>query len=218
MTNTIFKKTLFISLVGHLTVFSIFSFSFGSIIPKSNYPRVYFWGQLLRNPQVEQPFIPSRGGLTENRIKQIRNFFLKQPDISVLDKAVKEQPLSARYYLKPPLSPALNTEKEIFVPQPKPPTFSFKRKEPTIIFHPLLPYSFALYFKDRQVAHVELMFKIASAGVRDSVVIKRRISSGNLEVDLLTMRYIGHYLFIQKAGFLPNSWQTVKIDLSAGND
>jgi len=45
-------------------------------------------------------------------------------------------------------------------------------------------------------------------------VIKRKISSGNLEVDLLTMRYIGHYLFIQQKRFTPNNWQTVKIDLS----
>ncbi|MCX5702982.1 MAG: hypothetical protein NT066_00560 [Candidatus Omnitrophica bacterium] len=207
-----------ISLLGHITVFSIFSFSFGRVIPKSNYPGVSFWGQVLHNFQVQQPLVPLREGLTENRIKQIRKFFLKQPDTSALDNIVKEQPLSARYYLKPPLNLSLNTEKEIFIPKPEASIFSFKRKEPTIIFHPLLPYSFTLYFKDRQVAHVELMFKIASSGLRDSIAIKRKISSGNLEVDLLTMRYIGHYLFIQKAGFAPNIYQAVKIDLSAGND
>lgn len=218
MTNTIFKKTIFISLVGHLTVFSIFSFSFGNIIPKSDYPRVSFWGQLLLNPQVRQPSVPVAGGKTYSRIKQIRNFFLKQPDAPLLDNLTKDSPLSSGYYLKPPLNLTLNTEKEIFVPKPKTPAFPFKRKEPAIIFHPLLPYSFILYFKDRQIAHVELVFKIASSGLRDSIVIKRRISSGNLEVDLLTMRYIGHYLFIQKNSFAPNSWQTAKIDLSAGND
>ena len=84
--------------------------------------------------------------------------------------------------------------------------------------HPLLPHDFALYFKDRQIAHVELEFNFVSSRQPAVAVIKRKISSGNLEVDLLSMRYIGHYLFIQQTKFAPNSWRTVKIDLSAKDD
>lgn len=91
-----------------------------------------------------------------------------------------------------------------------------KSKKPSIIFHPLLPFSFNIYFQDRQVAHVELMFKIISCGIRNSLLVKRKISSGNLDVDLLSMRYIGHYLFIKQNDFIPSEWQTVKIDLAAG--
>jgi hypothetical protein len=58
------------------------------------------------------------------------------------------------------------------------------------------------------------MFKVDSSGGRNSLEIKRKISSGNLEVDLLSMRYLSPYLFIQQNRFTPNNWQTVKIDLS----
>ncbi|MGE5197021.1 MAG: hypothetical protein ACM3IL_00745, partial [Deltaproteobacteria bacterium] len=75
-----------------------------------------------------------------------------------------------------------------------------------------------LYFKDRQAAHIELMFNVLPDGKSNSMDIKRKISSGNLEVDLLTMRYLSHYLFIQQAGFPANKWQTVKIELSPKND
>ncbi len=136
----------------------------------------------------------------------------------MLNKVSKEPFLSARYYLKPSIPLAFNTEKEVFKEKIAPLAFSLKRKEPQIIFHPLLPYSFTLYFKDRQVAHVELMFNLSSSGLHNSIEIKRKISSGNLEVDLLSKRYIGHYLFIQQARFTPNRWQSVKIDLSAKND
>jgi hypothetical protein len=212
MTNTIFKKTVFISILGHITIFSIFSFSFGNTIHKPDYAGVSFWGQFLRNSQVSQPIIiPRRDSL-------VRELSFRPPDTSLLDRVIKESPESSRYYFKPPLSLSFNPEKEIFTKAPKTLLFSSRRREPAIVFHPLLPYGFTLYFKDRQVAHVELMFKIASAGPRDSAAIKRKISSGNLEVDLLTMRYIGHYLFIQRPKAASDNWQTVKIDLSAAND
>jgi hypothetical protein len=93
-----------------------------------------------------------------------------------------------------------------------------KRKAPEIIFHPVLPYDFQLYFNDRQVAHVELKFKVDAKDNSNYIRIKRNISSGNLEVDLLTLRYIERYLFIERMRFKPESWQTVRIDLSEKND
>jgi hypothetical protein len=152
----------------------------------------------------------------------------------VLDKASRDSILPTSLYFpaeagsrpipnnnwreKPPLVLAFNPGKGAFI-KPVSTFLPVRKKEPEIIFHPLLPYSFTLYFKDRQIAHVELLFNIVSnKGLRNAAVIKRKISSGNLEVDLLIMRYIEHYLFIQQARFTPNTWQSVKIDLSAKSD
>jgi len=229
MTSSVFKKSIFISLLGHLTVFSIFSFSFGNSIPKAQYVCVSFWGQFLHNSQVTQPVVTS-AGLKANR-------FFSQPALGYYFPAKagsrpilsdwRENPTRNTTQInnnvivsngvKPPLTLTFNSEKEIFIKNSPDQLFSSRKSKPSIIVHPLLPYGFTLYFKDRQVAHVELMYKIVSFGLKNSIVIKRKISSGNLEVDLLVMRYIGHYLFIQP-GILANNWQTVKIDLSAKND
>lgn len=86
------------------------------------------------------------------------------------------------------------------------------------MFYPRLPHYFNLYFRHRQAAHIELMFNISASATASSIIIKRKISSGNLEVDLLSIRYIGNYLFIEQSRFPHNTWQTVKIDLSTKND
>ena len=205
------KKTMIVSIIGHITVFSIFGFSFGNRIPRIEYASVSFWGQFLGSCQVSQPTATSR-------INQIKEFFNRKPDTSALDTISRESIFLSRYYSKPPITLAFNSEKEAFIEKPEKLLFLPKRAQPSIIFHPLLPYGFTLYFKDRQVAHVELMFKITSEGERSSILLKRKISSGNLEVDLLVMRYIGRYLFIQRSNMPANNWQIVKIDLSAEND
>jgi len=203
------KKTIIVSIIGHITVFSIFGFSFGNRIPTVEYASVSFWGQFLHNSQVSQPITTGLG---------LRKFVSRY----YLNPVTNTMQISANTILshgeKPPFSLAFNREKEVFIEKSKPPLLSSRRQEPTIIFHPLLPYGFTLYFKDRQVAHVELMFKMLPAGTRNSILVKRKISSGNLEVDLLTLRYIGHYLFIHKTCPFPDNWQTIKIDLSAKND
>lgn len=86
--------------------------------------------------------------------------------------------------------------------------------EPAFTLHPLLPYRFDLYFKDRQQVHIELEFSVTRSDSRNFVSLRRKISSGNLEADLLSMRYIGHYLFIQQARFSAGVWQPVKIEFS----
>lgn len=214
MTSSFFKRTLILSLLGHITVFSVFSLSFGNRIPlKADSLLVFFWGQLLSNSQV----LPQIQFIGKKRLSN-KEFLTRISEAEAQDTIDKGLLYFSRNYLKPTLSTVLNKEKEILIRKSYLPQFSLQRKESTIIFHPLLPYNFALYFKDRQIAHVELMFNIVTRKERNSIIIKRRISSGNLEVDLLVMRYIGHYLFIQKTKFPPNTWQTVKIDLSAKND
>jgi hypothetical protein len=206
MVTPFLKKTIAISALGHLTIFSIFSLSFGNRILPADYSSIYFLGQFLRTCQSSPP------KLTINRYKSESPIF--RESTLALGKVKQNAPLLDTYYLKPALPLISKTPKVTFIKEEVPYLLPPRRNEPTIIFHPLLPYSFTLYFKDRQIAHVELMFNIATNGIRDSIEIKRKISSGNLEVDLLSCRYIGRYLFMQQVRFKRNNWQTVKINLS----
>lgn len=201
MTNSIFNKAVFISFLGHIAVFVIFSFSFGPKIPKANFAEVSFFGAILRNLDFSSP-LHARP-------------MLKKADTLALDKANPGSPLLSGGYLKPPVALSLNREKQAFMQKAAMPGWvPPKRSEPAIMFYPKLPYHFALYFKDREAVHLELSFQVISTGRRNSVVVKRKISSGNLEADLLSARYIGRYL-VQQAGEVTDKWQTVKIDLSA---
>ncbi|MDD5432928.1 MAG: hypothetical protein PHO70_08120 [Candidatus Omnitrophica bacterium] len=216
---TSFKKIIFISIAGHLVFFTFFSFSFSSRVPITNYAPVSFLGQLLTYPQVSQIINKDLKLFNSTRVIKVNDSHINK--VSTETKASDYQRPQALFDFcsKPQVSSIFVSEKESY-------TDSFKdlrlpvltRKEQKLVFHPVLPYSFSLYFKDRQTAHVELAFKISAQGSRELALVKRKISSGNLEVDLLSLRYIGHYLFIQKSKFSPNNWQTVKIDLSAKND
>ncbi len=210
MTNSFFMQAIFISFLGHITLFSMFSLSFGPKIPEVNFSRVYFWGAIFRSPD-----------LMNNRNFDIgykTGRLTGKSEITVLNKINRENLLASRDYLKPPVSLTFNQEKIAFTRESMPISFMSGRKESAIMFYPRLPYHFALYFKDRQTVHIELAFQVISGDKRNSILVKRRISSGNLEADLLSMRYISRYLFMQQRGFVPNKWQTVKIDLSTAND
>ncbi|MFH1413850.1 MAG: hypothetical protein ABIG56_03300 [Candidatus Omnitrophota bacterium] len=206
--GSIFTKSIFISLLGHLTVFSMFTVSLGNKIPQVDYISVAFWGQLLNKVGVVEAgdvrvSLLSPQVLSSQYLDKIKGVTKPDSDIMITRG------------IKPALANAFNIEKKIYKRQTLPFPNLAERREPAIFLYPLLPYGFRLYFRDRQVAHVELSFNIASDGRRTPVLIKRKISSGNLEVDLLAMRYISHYLFIQQANLPPGEWKTVKIDLSA---
>ncbi|MEK6727652.1 MAG: hypothetical protein AABY28_03120 [Candidatus Omnitrophota bacterium] len=211
MKNKFLKKSVFISLLGHLTVLGIFSFSFGVRLPQAQYTNISFWGQLLQGYQFSSNttvISPAHSVI----------FFNRKPDTKELDKISKVVIMTQRNYFKPQAALAYNTDKEAFILKPDPPKLFLTGKEPAIIFHPILPYDFTLYFKDRQVAHVELMYKVMPQLEGITAMIKRKISSGNLEVDLLSLRYISRYLFMQHKGIIAVDWRTVKIDLSKKND
>lgn len=197
------KKTLLISVLGHITVFSIFSFSFGAKVHQVNFAGVSFWGAILRPHDLATPHSYAGAGLN------------RKSEVLTLSKINKEYSLISRDYLKPTVTLTRIEKKIIFIPPVDSVPFAQERKQPVIMLYPNLPYHFLLYFKDRQVVHIELMFNIIPSSIKNSIVIKRKISSGNLEVDLLSMRYISRYLFIQQRGFTSDSWQTVKIDFSA---
>jgi hypothetical protein len=213
MTSGLFKKSVLVSFLSHLTLLSLFSLSFGPKMSPADYTDVFFLGQFLRSSQLK----PSELAFKDVDLKKdgLQAVFRKNSAAMLLKERAGKAPYAFDYYLKPSLDLIDDNAKETFtlrmapLPPPRP-----ERKQ-TVTLHPMLPYSFPLYFKDRQMAHVELMFRIAPAGARNSILIKRKISSGNLEVDLLSIRYIGHYLFIQQNKFIPNDWQTAKIDLSA---
>lgn len=203
--KSLFRNTVFFSFLGHLTVFSLFSFSFGYKVPSSGYAPVVFCGSILSPSDLAAR-------------QQEAHLKLALPDMRLLDKPNKELPPVSSVYVKPAVTPVFNTEKTPFIPKTTPAYFSWRRKEPVIMFYPHLPYNFLLYFQDRQAVHIEIMFNVIYREKTSSVVIKRKISSGNLEADLFTLRYLGHYLFIQQSGFPKDNWQTVKIDLSTKND
>ncbi len=213
MTSPIFKKAIFISLLGHIAAFSIFSFSFGTKLSEANYTKVSFLGAWL----ISRDLIPAL-----NKGFQFMDHINLSPQILRLESNIRQSPLLSGYSLKPQVNPVFNRQKLGFIRQAMSASMMNKRKEPVIMFYPALPYNFLLYFQDRQAVHIELMFNIISnketKPERKSIVVKRKISSGNLEADLLSLRYISHYLFIQQARFAPDSCQTVKIDLSAKND
>jgi hypothetical protein len=205
MIRAYFRNTIFISLCGHIIIFMLFSFSFGKAILKTGYAPLVFWGQIL--PKTDLIF-------KNNNIAQKLRKSILRTDISVLDKMEKGSFSISEYNLKPASALAFDKEKTFILPFKTPELTPPAKKESVIMFHPLLPYQLQLYFKDRQAVHIELMFNIIPGEQKNSILIKRKISSGNLEADLLSARYFGHYLFIQQGRFLPDSWQTVKIDLS----
>ncbi|MFH0912855.1 MAG: hypothetical protein V1884_01020 [Candidatus Omnitrophota bacterium] len=209
MTNYFFKRTIAISLLGHITLFSLFSFSFGPKIPEGNFTDISFRGAILRVSDLtdNRNFRPSYNTVT-----------IKRPEALILDKIDRESFLDVREYIKPAAILPIAEDRIVFAKKLNPRLPPAAIKEPTIIFYPKLPYNFSLYFKDRQIAHIELEFQVISTGRKSSILIKRKISSGNLEADLLSLRYINHYLSIEQAAFPPDKWQTVKIDLSALND
>ena len=212
------KNTLIISLLGHTTIFSLFSFSFGYKIPRVDYVSVSFWGGILRAADLA-PF-PQAKGIDVKSIRDlgIKEAFVREFNIKPIEKADKGYPGDFGYYFKPVAFLGIKDEKAVFIPEKTPISLPRRREIPAIMFYPSLPHHFLLYFKDRQLAHIELMFNIISGQKMNPVVIKRKISSGNLEADLLSMRYISHYLFIQQAAFPSDIWQTVKIEFSPKDD
>lgn len=200
-----FKKTIFISFLGHITAFSIFTFSFGNKIQIANYANVSFWGQVLKGYDL-------RFGNNYNipGDKKLNFVSLKVPEA---DNQANDY-LLLRAYSKPFIKLAIPGEKEIFSRHLAENQSPKRRKEAVVMFYPALPYHFNLYFKDRQVVHIQLDYNVAlNINKKSIITVRRKISSGNLEADLLCMRYIEHYLSIGQDRQFLGKWKTVKIEL-----
>lgn len=206
------NKSIFISLLGHLAVFSVFNISFGGKLVKADYGSIDFRGAIftrleLLNSLQQKVYIENLNPPAGSR--KSNSSIVPWPADNY--KAAMDS-LRISEFNKPRVQVVFNKEKMIYAGLNKPP--EFLKHKPAIMFYPRLPYYFNLYFKDRQIAHIELLFNILPKDSTDAVIIKRKISSGNLEADLLSIRYISQYLFMQKTRFIPNIWQTVKIELS----
>jgi len=207
MTNTFFRQAIIISFLGHMTLFGMFSFSFGPGPTEPNTAGISFLGVMLHSPD----FISNRHSYLKSRM----GAFSVKSGVLALDKINTDSFLAQDNYSKPQFLVSSNQEKMAYTQVITAAPIIPARARQAIMFYPNLPYHFALYFKDRQTVHIELAFQVASGEKRNSILVKRNISSGNLEADLLSMRYISRYLFIEQKGYAPNKWETVKIDLSA---
>jgi hypothetical protein len=204
MNRLTLSGSLGISFLLHALVCLLFVFSFGKGFLRPVSPSLSWWGRVyLELPSVpDAPLSAGRRSATAVPLSALplpaRESLFDLPSVAV----------------KPLSTIAAASQRSGQMPLSAPIASFPERKEPVILFHPLLPYQFGLYFKDRQVAHIELFFQVKKNADRNAVQVKRKISSGNLEADLLSARYISHYLYIQQQRFAPNAWQTVKIDLS----
>ncbi len=208
MPITFLKNTLLISSLSHLMIFGLFTFSFDHNRFQTQETRLFFWGEIL--PKAAFNFQP--GGLARG------GEFIQKAGDALPRNIGFEFSAPADYSIKPQEEVPITAVKPLFIHQETAAGILPLKKDSPIMFHPLLPYHLQIYFKDRQAVHIELMFNIISFGEKNIILTKRKISSGNMEADLLSARYISHYLFIQQARFPLDTWQTVKIDLSAKND
>ncbi|MGD0337067.1 MAG: hypothetical protein ABSB18_08245 [Candidatus Omnitrophota bacterium] len=201
-----FRKILLFSFLGHAMLFPAFRLTFSNMFPNAGISRAYFWGQLPSYPKVSTTIAQDAAiSPLPNRIE------------GLIRKQDYQNRPSYSFALKPAFAACYYPKKEFFTGDYAS-SFSFERKESPVLFHPVLPYDFTLYFRDRQIAHVELEYKIPLAKDGRAMMIHRKISSGNLEADLLIQRYIARYLLMQRRNLSAGNWQTVKIDLSTTND
>lgn len=189
----------------------IFEPTFGQSLKKMAFPRISFLGTILQRTDFSYSGTNANSFFKKNINRQL---FLKPA--SIINEEKNDSLVFRSKQIKPLLKLVENRKRILFVSEFDSDSFAPQRKEPTIVFYPPLPYSFLLYFQDRQIAHMEFMFYISDSGKVASV--KRKISSGNLDVDLLALRYIGHCLNLVKGKFSPGTWQTVNIDLTRKND
>jgi hypothetical protein len=210
------RNALFISLIWHILCAGVIEPTFGKVLDDAHFPEVLFLGSILDSHDLaflSQEEI-SDGQPKEPLYSRINLFNFKT---SVLSKRKGESFLSLIKYRRPLFNLNYRKEEKIITrPRLDHSILDEYKKGSSLVFYPRLPYSFLIYFKDRQKAHIEFSFYISEKGV--ITFIDRKITSGNLEVDLLASRYINRHLNLIKGQFLTNTWQTVKIDLTRRDD
>ncbi len=195
-----------VSLLCHVFCFANIEFTFGKDDSAGDlrFSEVYFLGSIL--PTFDSfAKLPQETDSYDSRLNN--RFFVNTLDLG-----------SSLEYNWPQSVPSSQdvslvnlTDDKIIYALPVP---SLKNKQPhsSVIFYPSMPYHFLLYFKDRQSVHIEVSFYISPKG--KVTRMKRKVSSGNPEVDLLVMRNLTHFLNLCKSDLTLGAWQTVKVDLS----
>jgi len=194
---------IFISLICHIFCFSSVEFIFtnGSAGKGVDLARIFFLGPILQEGDYYSQ--PTAG--LDSRIGRLNSRIFAD----MLNAEASPRHEIAPDYGKHSSVNLIDNKIVYFNDSPAPKT---DRQESSIMFYPPIPYHFLLYFRDRQTAHMEVAFYISPEG--KILGLKRKISSGNPEVDLLIMRNLTHFLSLSKSNFALGSWQTVKIDLS----
>ncbi len=203
-TDTGLKFAVIVSLCCHIFCFNSIEFTFDNKENRkgSKLNKVFFLGSILKEDNHYLQDQHKETDFSKSRLN-VRDLI---DILGVNSLPIYELELD---FKKPPLVDLIDNKTAYFQPCTMP---EIKRADLSIMFYPPMPYHFLLYFKDRQIAHMEVAFYISPKG--KILGLKRRISSGNPEVDLLIMRNLTHFLNLCKSNFVLDSWQTVKIDLS----
>ncbi len=196
------RSAILVSVCSHCLLGALLVLSFGPRLKTLALPTASFWGAYLRTEDL---------GGTLKRIGSVRP--RRQASASHLPPASALPPGNLAGVFQKPFSPVPPSFPRVAcAPQAyvlPPPV----RREAVLMLYPPLPQHFRLYFKDRQRVHIEFLVRMYAEAKTPSLVVKRKISSGNIEADLLSMRYLNRYLFEQRGRFSFADWEPVKIDL-----
>jgi len=203
--NAGLKFALIVSLACHVVCFRGVDFTFGKKLDAQSLKafKIFFLGSILGGEDSLQSESDSPVGMDKLTQRLFLNMLQVQPLPGYEFTSQKQAPEK--------LSLMKLTQEKISYYKPCAPA-QRKEIEPSVMFYPSMPYHFLLYFKDRQTAYMEVDYYISAHG--KVMGIKRRVSSGNPEVDLLIMRNLVQFLELYKSNLVLDSWQTVKIDLS----
>jgi hypothetical protein len=206
------------SLFCHILMFNNIELTFGKNASGKNskFSEIFFLGSILRDVNY-YPQSPAEIKDAADRLNtRIFSEMLTPLEKDIPTKVglpVEKEPLMgirAKPSSNKPLLANLVDKKSTYFRTIAP--LKIKKTDSSIMFYPPMPYHFLLYFKNRQTAHMEVAFYISPKG--KVLGLKRKISSGNPEVDLLVMRNLIHFLNLCKSNLALGSWQTVRIDLS----
>ncbi|MCM8800260.1 MAG: hypothetical protein NC900_06020 [Candidatus Omnitrophica bacterium] len=183
----------------------IFEPTLGTGLSREILPSTFFLGSLLDDNEVVSgsSFFRERSHLSLDRLINLRIYFLPYKFENFF--------LNISEGTKPLIS-LVNLQGKLIFKNEILPFNRLKEKHTSLLLHPYLPYSFTIYFKDRQRAYIEFSFYLSEEG--KPIFINRKITSGNLEADLLSLRYVLRCLGLMASQFPKRSWQTVKIELT----
>ncbi len=207
MNQSFLKAALAVSVCGHLALFIFVGVSFGPRLTAHLGKPLFFLGDILSQRDLAISAVPriSSAGKKTGVFSHIRpvNF------------AVRQEDFFESGFRKPQGHIGVVQTKQVSVNAFLPAKPRLAGKDSVVMLYPALPYHFLLYFQDRQVVHITVAYKVNSGARSSAAVVKRKISSGNLEADLLSARYISRYLFVEHAPFADDQWHEAHIDLSA---
>jgi len=198
------KVFLITSIAGHIAVFTALTFINFSLGHASGYQ--VFYPAIFYGPMPEET--------TQLPVQPSPHLVHSLPDISsFIPQGRLAQPQSVGFIAKPQVEISSNLSHEPVKSQPVISYFPVMREPVLRCIHSCLTnLTYTSKIDSRFISSLNFALRVQTIAI--FISLRRKISSGNLEADLLSMRYIGHYLFIQQEGFASNVWQTVKIEFS----